>query len=108
MRPETRLAGRLLGDRRNSGSQSAGARARQGKACPGQGGGETDVVWGCFHLVVQWPCLPQALLTLSKLRVHDGCGGALEKGVILVRKANGTRESREGAGTRGRPCQFQP
>lgn len=35
-------------------------------------------------------------LTLSKLGVHDCRGGTLEKGVILVRKANETCERREG------------
>ena len=35
-------------------------------------------------------------LTLSKLGVHDCGGGTLEKWVILVRKANWTRECRGG------------
>lgn len=104
------LSGRIChsGGRKNGGLSVSGevVKCRQ-PSPPGDGvtGGLLEGTWRgvlppgrCGR-----PRLHQAALTLSKLRVHDCRGGALEKGVVLVRKARVTCQRREeGAGLRGR------
>lgn len=53
------------------------------------------MAWGAPTWAAQEARLHQAALTFSKLRVHDSRGGALEKGVVLVRKASVTCQRRE-------------
>lgn len=87
MCPYCHLTIPIISTAENNSGFSVNGRNCQGLRAPSleepDGG---DVIWGCFP-VVQTAFSSPSTLTLSKLRVHDCRGGALEKGVILAGKA---------------------
>ena len=104
------LSGRICHSRgrKNGGFSVSGEVAKCRQPSPPGDGVTVGLLEGTWRGLLppgrcKRPCLQQAALTLSKLRVHDCRGGALEKGVILVRKASVTCQHREeGAGLWGR------